>query len=147
MPPDAAARSAVLACPNCGTVNRVNLDRMGEGPRCGGCKQPLALNRPFKATAQDFDKSLRGTAVPVLVDFWADWCGPCHMVAPMVDDLAQRLAGRVLVLKVDTDAWPEVNQRFGIRGIPTLIAFRNGVETGRIVGVPQAKALADLVQP
>ena len=144
--PDANTQSAVLACPSCGTVNRVNLARLGDGPRCGGCRKPLALDRPLKATAADFDQSIRGTTVPVVVDFYADWCGPCRMVAPMMEDLARRMAGNILVLKVDTDAWPAVNQRFGIRGIPTLIAFRNGVESGRIVGVPQPPALAALVQ-
>ncbi|MEP6474734.1 MAG: thioredoxin [Gemmatimonadota bacterium] len=143
---DTTTQSAVLACPSCGTVNRVNLARLADGPRCGGCRKPLDLARPLKATAADFDQSIRGSTVPVLVDFYADWCGPCRMVAPMMEDLARRMAGDILVLKVDTDAWPAVNQRFGIRGIPTLIAFRNGAESGRIVGVPQPQALAALVQ-
>ncbi len=143
---DATTQPAVLACPSCGAVNRVNLARLADGPRCGGCRQPLSLDRPIKATAADFDLSIRGTTVPVVVDFYADWCGPCRMVAPMMEDLARRMAGDILVLKVDTDAWPAVNQRFGIRGIPTLIAFRNGAESGRIVGVPQPQALAALVQ-
>jgi thioredoxin 2 len=145
MPPDPSSGSAVLACPACGKVNRVNLARLADRPRCGGCRLALELDHPLQSKAADFDQSLRGTSVPVLVDFYADWCGPCKVVAPMVDDLAGRMAGRVLVLKVDTDAWPEVNRRFGIRGIPTLIAFRNGVETGRLVGVPQPAALFDLV--
>ena len=92
-----------------------------------------------------FDTVLRSSEAPVLVDFYADWCGPCRIVAPAVDALAQARAGSVLVLKVDTDKSPGLSERLGIRGIPTLIAFRTGVETGRHVGVAQRPELDALV--
>ena len=95
--------------------------------------------------AGTFDAVLAGSEAPVLVDFYADWCGPCRMVAPAVESLAQARAGSVLVLKVDTDKSPGISERLGIRGIPTLIAFRDGKETGRHVGVAQRPQLEALV--
>jgi len=92
-----------------------------------------------------FDQILAGSDAPVLVDFHADWCGPCRIVGPVVEELARARAGAVLVLKVDTDRNPELSERLGIRGIPTLIAFRNGRETGRHVGVATRPQLESLV--
>ena len=132
-------------CPACGTLNRSDLDRLAQHPRCGSCRQPLDLARPVPVGSDAFDTVLAGTDVPVLVDFYADWCGPCRIVAPAVEELARSRAGSVLVLKVDTDRHPDVSARFGIRGIPTLIAFRNGKETGRHVGVAQRAQLDALV--
>jgi thioredoxin len=98
-------------------------------------------------TEAAFDQVLSGTDAPVLVDFYADWCGPCRMLAPVVDELAQARSGSALVLKVDTDRHPGISERFGIRGIPTLIAFRGGRETGRHVGLAQRAQLDALVGP
>ena len=142
---DTASRSALARCPFCGTLNRVNLARLSDGPKCGGCHRPLLLDRPIKATDQDFEKIIRGTEVPVLVDFHADWCGPCRMMAPILDEFAHSRAGKLLVLKLDTDHNPATGERFGIRGIPTLIAFRGGREIGRHVGLAQVKILEALV--
>jgi thioredoxin len=96
-------------------------------------------------TDADFDRTIQGTSVPILVDFYADWCGPCRIMAPTLDELAQRRTGESLVLKLDTDANQATAGRFGIRGIPTVIAFRNGREAGRHVGVADMKALDNLL--
>jgi thioredoxin 2 len=136
-----ATRRAVVRCPLCDTANRVDMGRLADGPRCGGCQRPLHLDRPLAATDASFEQLVTGAEVAVLVDFYADWCGPCKMMAPLLDDFARRRAGEVLVLKLDTDASPATAQRFGIRGIPTMIAFRHGRETGRHVGVADAPTL------
>ena len=102
--PETAERRAVVRCVFCQTPNRVDLSKLALGPKCASCKRPILLDRPVKVTGADFDQTLQGTTVPVLVDFHADWCGPCHMMAPIVDDFAQRHAGAALVLKLDTDA-------------------------------------------
>jgi thioredoxin 2 len=142
--PTPAQRRAVVRCPVCGTANRIDLSRLPQGPKCANCHRPILLDRPIKSTEADFDQSVQGTTVPVVVDFYADWCGPCHMMAPTLDEFASRHAGSVLVLKVDTEVNPKVAGRFGIRGIPTLIVFENGNERGRHVGVADLKTLETL---
>ena len=139
------AKAVVVSCIFCGTPNRVDLTRVSAGPKCGNCGRPIRLDRPLKVTDADFDRSIRGASVPVLVDFYADWCGPCRIMAPMLDDIAQRRLGELLVLKLDTDANQATAGRFGIRGIPTVIAFRDGKETGRHVGVADQKQLEALL--
>jgi thioredoxin len=102
----------------------------------------MLLDRPVKVTEEDFDRTVVGAHTPVLVDFYADWCGPCKLVAPLMDELAREHTGRVLVAKVDTDRAPGVAQRYGIRGIPTLILFERGAEVGRSVGFEPDKVRA-----
>ena len=126
-------------------MNRVDLGKLDSKPKCGSCSRPLLLDRPIKATAADFDTTIATASVPVLVDFYADWCGPCRVMAPVLDDLASRRAGEILVLKVDTDHDPQISERFGIQGIPTLVAFRHGAETGRLVGIGNLEEVARLV--
>ncbi len=127
------------------TLNRVDLTRLEQHPKCGNCGKPILLDRPIAISDATFDKVTTGTAVPVVVDFYADWCGPCKIMAPLLDDVAHRRAGELLVVKLDTDRNPLTGQRFGIRGIPTLIAFRNGQEVGRRVGaVPPSELEAFL---
>ena len=138
-------RPAVVKCVFCGTVNRVDLARLSAGPKCGKCARPIRLDRPLAVTDADFEKTIEGSSVPVLVDFHADWCGPCKMMAPALDDFAKRHAGEVLVLKLDTDANPATPSRFGIRGIPTLIVFEHGREARRHVGAAQLPDLEKLV--
>ncbi len=134
-----------IPCPFCHKLNRIDLGRLADGPRCGACQRPLHLDRPVPVSEAAFDQALKGTDAPVLVDFYADWCGPCRMLAPVVDELAEARSGQVVVLKVDTDRYPGISERFGIRGIPTLIAFRDGKETGRHVGMARRSQLDALV--
>lgn len=136
---------ATIPCPFCGQLNRLDLGRLADGPRCGSCQRPLHLDRPVPVGEDAFDQVLAGTEVPILVDFYADWCGPCRMLAPVVDELAAERSGHAVVLKVDTDRHPAIPNRFGIRGIPTLIAFRGGKETGRHVGLAGRAQLDALV--
>jgi thioredoxin 2 len=129
------ARPVTVRCPFCARLNRVDLSRLADGPKCAECGRPLRLDRPVKTTELDIRQSINGAAVPVLVDFYADWCGPCRVTAPILDEFASRYAGQVLVLKLDTDHDPTAATQFGIRGIPTLVAFRDGAEAGRHVGI------------
>ena len=142
--PTEATRPVVVHCVFCDTANRVDLSKLAAGPKCGNCSRPIRLDRPIKVSDASFDQTIKGSSVPVLVDFYADWCGPCRMMAPTLDDFASRRAGEVLVLKLDTDANQSTAGRFGIRGIPTLIAFHNGQERGRHVGVSDLKVLERL---
>ena len=139
------SRKVTVRCPFCTRMNRVDLTRLSDAPKCGECKRPLHLDRPLKATEADFDQTIGSAEVPVLVDFYADWCGPCKIMAPTLDALAEARKGEVLVLKVDTDREQGLATRFGIRGIPTLAAFRNGRESGRHVGVAQRADLERLI--
>jgi thioredoxin 2 len=139
------ARPVIVQCQFCLTANRVDLTRLAAGPKCAKCGKPIRLDRPQKVTDKDFDRAISGSSVPVLVDFYADWCGPCKVMAPTLDELAQKRAGDALVLKLDTEANPITASRFGIRGIPTVIAFEGGKERGRHVGLADLKTLEGLV--
>lgn len=142
-----AARPVIVQCPFCSASNRVDLNRLASGPKCAKCGKPIRLDRPQKVTDKDFDRTISSASVPVLVDFYADWCGPCKVMAPTLDELAHKWAGEALVLKLDTEANPLTAARFGIRGIPTLIAFQAGKERGRHVGLADMKTLENLVAP
>jgi thioredoxin 2 len=131
-------KPVVVICVFCAMANRVDLSRLSEGPKCGQCARPIRLDRPLPVTDATFEKVIQGSSVPVLLDFYADWCGPCKMMAPHLDDFARQHTGEVLVLKLDTEANPATPARFGIRGIPTLIVFEGGREARRQVGAVQA---------
>lgn len=143
METDSTVREApgrlTLRCGFCSTLNKVDPDRAGDRPACGKCGKPMLLDRPVALAQEDFERTVLRSPLPVLVDFYADWCAPCKMVAPLADELAREHRGRLLVAKVDTDRAPELAGRFGIRGIPTLILFRNGSEIGRSVGFEPEK--------
>ena len=136
-------RGLIVACASCGQRNRLTYERLGHTVRCAQCKQPLAAPaEPIGIkSAADFDRLVEHASLPLLVDYWAPWCGPCRMVAPELQKVAARQAGRVLVVKVNTDELPELGQRFGIRSIPTLAIFSHGREVTR---VPGARSAADI---
>jgi thioredoxin 2 len=119
--------SNIRSCPSCGAQNRIPPKHLADTGRCGSCKAPLPpVSAPLEVDEAAFDEILREVPVPVFVDFWAAWCGPCRMAAPEVEALARELAGRAVILKVDTEAEPALADRFAIRSIPTFIVFENG---------------------
>ena len=141
----ASAQTATVVCPFCETLNRVDLARIEQHPKCGKCGKPIRLDRPIAISDASFERVTTDSTVPVVVDFYADWCGPCKIMAPLLDDVARRRAGQILVTKLDTDRNPAAGTRFGVRGIQTLIAVRDGKEVARRVGaVPPAELEAFL---
>jgi thioredoxin 2 len=141
-----AGHKATVRCIFCSKLNRVDLSKLDHHPKCGECGRPILLDRPLPVTDQEFDQVVADAEVPVVVDFYADWCGPCKMMAPLFDDFAREQRGRALVAKLDTERSPATPQRYGIRGIPTLIVFKNGREVARQVGaVPNKAKLEELL--
>ncbi|MCF8061516.1 MAG: thioredoxin TrxC [Deltaproteobacteria bacterium] len=130
----------ILRCPSCGTRNRVPRDRMEHRPVCGRCKAPLQAPGPLEVTDGTFQQDVISSPVPVLVDCWAPWCGPCRTVAPVLDELALDYAGRLMVAKLNVDENPSTSSRFGVQSIPTMLLFKGGREVDRIVGaVPRPR--------
>ena len=136
---------ALVRCPMCGTLNRVDATRAGDRPKCGECDRPLLMDRPMPVTDQDLQRVIKESDIPVVVDFYADWCGPCKFMAPVLDDMARERMGEVLITKLDTDRNPASAVHYGIRGIPTLIIFKGGREATRQVGAVPKGALERLV--
>jgi thioredoxin len=139
-----AAASSVLKCPACGANNRV---RIGEGsgkvPVCGRCKTPLPVgaNEPVVVTDANFADLVEKSGMPVLLDMWAAWCGPCRMIAPTIEMLAKEMSGRAVIGKLDVDANPRTAARFGVQSIPTLLILKGGGEVDRLVGVQTKEAI------
>lgn len=140
--------NGVLAsCASCGTVNRLKYSTLERSARCGKCQSALPFPaEPIEVTGTElFDAVVEHASLPVVVDFWAEWCGPCHMMAPEIAKVAQHTAGRALVIKVDTDANPGLGERYQIRSIPTIAIFRDGREATRAAGVQPAAAIEQLI--
>ena len=117
----------ILTCGSCGKKNRSPAARLADEGRCGACKAPISpLSRPIEADPETFREVTRDARVPVLVDFWAAWCGPCKMAAPEVEKTAREMAGRAVVLKVDTERWPQIAAEYNVQGIPNFAVIRGG---------------------
>jgi thioredoxin 2 len=138
----------MIRCAACGTTNRVPREKLERGlvARCGRCKSPLAAPAgPLIVSDASFAADVERSPLPVLLDAWAPWCGPCRMIAPVIEELARELAGRVRVAKLNVDENPVTAQRFGLRSIPTLLVLHDGREVDRIVGVqPKGTILSRL---
>jgi thioredoxin 2 len=141
----AATTQATLKCQFCGTWNKVDASRAGDRPKCGKCGKPMLLDRPVALDDESFARTISDSDVPVLVDFYADWCGPCKIMAPEVDKLAANYSGRAIVAKVNTDLAQRTSQSFQIRGIPTSIVFLKGKEVTRQTGAVPYAALATML--
>jgi thioredoxin 2 len=137
------ADPTVVTCPNCGTKNRVPVVASGV-PRCANCGTQLPWI--VSAEAEEFEAAIRAD-LPVLTDFWADWCGPCRMISPIVERVGEELAGRLKVVKLDVDAAPDVAERYEARSIPLLVLFRDGEEIDRLVGAVPERQLRQWLDP
>ena len=132
-----------VGCPHCGATNRLPPSRVSDDPVCGRCGKALLEGVPVELNDANFDAVVAKTDLPVLVDFWAPWCGPCRMMAPAFAQAATQLKGRALLVKVNSDENPALSQRYGIRSIPTLVRLQQGRETQRQSGaVPVANIVA-----
>ncbi len=139
------AKQAVLPCTACGKLNRVDLSRAEAQPKCGTCRVPLVLEAPVVLTDANFDTVINNSTVPVMVDFYADWCGPCKMMAPVFAQFAKQQRGQAIVAKVDTDRNPGVAARYAIRSIPTIALLKDGKEVARQVGAVPMGPLEQMV--
>lgn len=123
----------IIQCQNCGAQNRLSPSATNKSPVCGRCKTPL-MPKPYLVTDANFTSAVEQSPLPVLLDVWAPWCGPCRQMSPVIDQLATELSGKVRVAKLNSDENPMTGRRFGIQGIPTLLIIKNGREMGRLVG-------------
>lgn len=136
----------ILICPACGQKNSVDINFKDKKPICGKCKAPLPLPEPMEVNDDDFERVVLKSDIPVLVDFWAPWCGPCRMVAPIVEQIAHEYAGRLVVAKVNTDNNRKTASDYKIMGIPTLILFNKGKILERITGAVPKEHLDGVIR-
>jgi thioredoxin 2 len=135
-----------VVCPRCAATNRVPPERLGERPSCGQCKQPLFTGDPVELDAGAFERHVAANDIPLVVDFWASWCGPCRMMAPQFERAARELEPHARLAKLDTEAEQAIAARYGIRSIPTVIAFRGGKEVARRSGAMDSATLVRWVR-
>ncbi|UCF48310.1 MAG: thioredoxin TrxC [Myxococcales bacterium] len=135
--------SQIVVCPNCQSPNRIPMARLGDEPRCGKCKEPLFTGRPIALSDHTFDRHLTRSEIPLVVDFWAEWCAPCRMMAPFFEQAAAELEPRIRFAKINTDENPALSQRYQISSIPTTAVFKGGREVAR---QPGAMNLPQLLQ-
>jgi thioredoxin 2 len=141
-----ATQTLTLQCQFCLAWNRIDASRAEDRPKCGKCAKPMLLDRPYKLTQESFARTIAESQIPVFVDFYADWCGPCKIMAPYVDELASAYQGRVLVAKLDSDHAPAISTQHRVTGLPTVAMFRDGKEVARQVGAVPRQRLEEMIK-
>jgi thioredoxin 2 len=145
-PPEAAAETLLVACPTDASLNRVPEAKLGRSPKCGRCHNPLFQGKAVELNAANFDAHALRSDLPIVIDFWAEWCGPCRMMTPNFEMAAPRLEPRVRLGKLDTEAEPAIAARYAIRGIPSMVMVRKGREIARTSGAMPTSAIVDWVE-
>jgi thioredoxin 2 len=135
-----------VACPHCAATNRIPTDRLSDDPVCGRCGEALLDGQPVELSDTDFDKVVAASDLPVVVDFWAPWCGPCRQMAPQFEQAARTLKGKALFVKLNSDDNPRISARFGVRSIPTLVKLQKGNEVARVAGARPAGQIVQFAQ-
>ena len=138
--------STHVACPHCAATNPIPSERLGDDPVCGRCGQALLSGQPVELNDANFDKVVAASDLPVVVDFWAPWCGPCRQMAPQFEQAAGTLKGKALFVKLNSDDNPKTSARFGVRSIPTLVKLQRGNEVARVAGARPAGQIVQFAQ-